>query len=212
MQRRNPYQPALEKARDDLRRLDPHGVALRSGSRVGGGPAGPTIELAYWGQPVEVSWVNGDVRSAVPNPALRPVVQLLVLHYLITADGTSLADRWVSFRELADGRVYDAAFRRRACQPLALAFGDRPGSLVAAGQRLDARPLSYGDVSFMFQILPRIRVAAILHARDDEFAAEVSMLFDATMRHYLPIEDVAVLGGLVAGSLLQAQRVGGYAG
>ena len=57
----------------------------------------------------------------------------------------------------------------------------------------------------MFRVLPRVRVAAILHLGDDEFPAEASLLFDASVRHYLPIEDVAVLGGLVAGELIRAR-------
>ncbi len=31
------------------------------------------------------------------------------------------------------------------------------------------------------------------------------MLFDAAVRHYLPIEDVAVLGGVVAWELIKAR-------
>ncbi len=205
MQRRNPYQPALDKARADLGRLDPHVVALCSGGQVGKRPEEPAVELMYWGRPVEICWASGDVHTQDAGSALPLATQLLILHYLITADGTPLADRWAAFRELADGRVYDAAFRRRACLPLALAFGDKPHAFVAAGQQLGGQRLSYGDASFMFQVLPRVRVAAILHARDDEFPAEANVLFDASMRHYLPIEDVAVLGGLVAGALLRAK-------
>ena len=57
----------------------------------------------------------------------------------------------------------------------------------------------------MFRVLPRVRVAVVLYQRDEEFAADAAMLFDASTRHYLPIEDVAVLGGLVAGELMRAR-------
>ena len=57
----------------------------------------------------------------------------------------------------------------------------------------------------MFQVLPRVRVATILYTQDDEFPADANVLFDASLRHYLPIEDAAVLGGMVAVALLRAR-------
>jgi hypothetical protein len=203
MQRRNPYKPALDKAQWDLAHLDPYVAALRSGAQVITGSIGQAVELVYWGRTLEVAWATGEVRMASGEPVSQ-ATQLVVLHYLITADGTPMADCWLSFRELPDGRVYDAAFRKRACVPLARVFGDRVDSFVAAAERLGGQRLTYGDASFMFQILPRVRVAIILYGRDEEFPADANVLFDASLRHYLPIEDVAVLGGLVASALVRA--------
>lgn len=204
IQPRNPYQPALDRARLDLARVDPYAAAARAGGEVLRGADGPEVQLRYWRETVRVAWARGQVvasdGSSLPLPA-----QLLLLHYLITADGTPLADRWSSFRDLPDGRFYDGAFRKRACLPLARAFGERPDLFVAAGERLDGTRLTYGDVSFMFRVLPRVRVAVILHTQDDEFPADANLLFDAALRHYLPIEDVAVLGGMVAVALLRAR-------
>ena len=118
MERRDPYQPAFAKARQDLARLDPLAVALASGAELRRGPQEQVIGLAYWGRALAVLWPAGVVR-AVSGERLSAAVQLVVLHYLVTADGSRVADRWLSFRELPDGRVYDAAFRRRACLPLA---------------------------------------------------------------------------------------------
>ncbi len=203
---RNPYQSALEKAQRDLQDLDPHGVAARSGARLVQRPEGVGLAVVHWGQELVVAWPTGEILAG--EGSLLPAARLVVLHYLITADGAPLADRWLSFRDLPDGRVYDPAFRRRACLPLARAFGERPAAFVAAAGRLGGERLVFGDASFLFQVLPRVRVAVVLHVGDDEFPADVNMLFDAALRHYLPIEDVAVLGGLVAMELLRAQSGG----
>ena len=201
---RGPYQPALDKARGELRRLDPLLVAFKSGATwvPEGEVAG--LNLVYWGCPVRVCWPTGNV-MAPADEVLSVASHLILLHYLVTADGTPPADRWLSFRDLPDGRVYDAAFRQRACRPLERALGARVEAFRAASERLGGQRLTFGDASFMFQVLPRVRVAVILHAGDDEFPAEATMLFDASLRHYLPIEDVAVLGGLVAGELVRAR-------
>ncbi len=203
-QRRNAYQPALDKARAELGRLDPVAAAARSGARAYSRAGERGVALAFWGRELEVAWPGGEVRSPGGGTA-GTTVQLLVLHYLASADGAPQADRWLSFRELPDGRVYDAAYRRRACLPLARTFGEQPEALVAAALRLGGQRLTFGDASFMFQVLPRVRVAAILYRGDEEFVAEANVLFDAAVRHYLPIEDVAVLGGVVAWELIKAR-------
>ncbi len=202
-QARDPLEPALRKALGELKSLDPYDVAARAGATVTRVAQGLALALPYYGQELVLAWPGGEVLSAV-RPLYR-AAHLVLLHYLICADGTPLADRWLSFRELPDGRVYDAAFRKRACQPLVARFGAQPEALVAAAQALGGQRLTFGDSSFMFQVLPRVRAAVVLHLGDDELPPDVSMLFDASLRHYLPIEDVAVLGGLLAAELLRAK-------
>jgi hypothetical protein len=48
-------------------------------------------------------------------------------------------------------------------------------------------------------------MAVIFYAGDDEFPSAVSVLYDSSAGHYLPTEDLAVLGGLLVGSLLKAR-------
>jgi len=196
----NPYQVALVHARAALEHVSPYAVALRSGASVL--PGGVGLELAYWGRSVEVRWPAGEVLW-VAGGEPSTVVQLLVLHYLIAADGAPMGERWVAFRELADGRVYDSAFYKRACAPLERAFGQRLSAFVETCVARGGERLTFGDASFMFQVLPRVRVALVLYTCDDEFPARASVLFDAATRHYLPIEDVAVLGGMVVGSIVR---------
>ncbi len=202
-QARDPLEPALRKALGDLRSLDPYRVAARAGATVARTAQGLALTLPYYGRDLVLAWPSGEVLAAA-RPLFR-AAHLVVLHYLICADGTPLADRWLSFRELPDGRVYDAAFRKRACVPLIARFGARPEALAAAAQALGGQRLTFGDASFMFPVLPRVRAAVVLYLGDDEFPADVGMLFDASLRHYLPIEDVAVLGGLLAAELLRAK-------
>ena len=64
--------------------------------------------------------------------------------------------------------------------------------------------LSFGDASFSFRLLPRVWLAVVLHLADDEFPASANVLFDAAVSHYLPTEDLAVLGGILTGRLIKA--------
>ena len=130
--------------------------------------------------------------------------RLLILHYLIHADGVPPADHWIAFRELPDGRIYDAAFQKRSPARIAQVYGADAKGFAAAAQALGGERIQFGDAAYRFRLLPRLAMAVILHLGDDEFAPRVNVVFDAAAGHYLPTEDLAVLGGMLAGRLIKA--------
>ncbi|MGC9335746.1 MAG: DUF3786 domain-containing protein, partial [Anaerolineae bacterium] len=132
--------------------------------------------------------------------------RILLLHYLLTADGTPMASQWIAFRQLPGGLGYDAAFQGRANLRLAGAFGRDRLAFEEAAEALRGERLDFGDASFAFRILPRVWLAAILHLAAEEFPASANVLFDASVHHYLPTEDLAVVGGMLAGQLIKHAR------
>jgi hypothetical protein len=54
--------------------------------------------------------------------------------------------------------------------------------------------LDFGDASFAFEPLPRIPLACVLYAADEEFPARVTFLFDSTIEFQLPMEIILALG------------------
>ena len=210
MKQRTPeeaYGPALEKAVSDMQSLDPWLVALRSDTRYTSlSDASSQIEVRFWGKDYMVRYPEISVEEVETGQEPPIAIKILVLHYLINADGAPLADAWIAFRELPDGRVYDAAFRQRANLRLAQAFGSDLDGFVAAAEALGGTRLTYGDASFLFPMFPRLRLAAVLYLADEEFPASANVLFDAAASHYLPTEDLAVLGGMLAGRLIKARK------
>jgi len=207
MKQRTPeesYGPALDKAVADLQSLDPWLVALRSDTKYTSlTDASSQIEVRFWGRDYVVRCPEISVEEVETGQEPPIAVKILVLHYLINADGARPADSWVAFRELPGGRVYDAAFRRRANLRL-IQFGSDLDGFVAAAEALGGTRLTYGDASFLFPMFPRLRLAAVLYLADEEFPASANVLFDAAASHYLPTEDLAVLGGMLAGRLIKA--------
>jgi len=131
-------------------------------------------------------------------------IQILILHYLINADGTPSADKWISFRELPGGLGFDPAFQQHASQPLARAFGHDAEGFVKAAEALGGERLNFGSASFLFRVFPRQWVAVVLDLADEEFPAWVNILFDGAASHYLPTEDWVVVGELLSRRLCQA--------
>jgi hypothetical protein len=199
------YAPALDKAVRNLQSLDPWLAALRSDTkytRLANGSS--QIEVRFWEKDYIVGYPEISVEEVETGQEASIAIKILILHYLINADGTPLADSWVAFRELPDGRVYDAAFRRRANLRLAQTFGSDLDGFVAAAKSLGGMRLTYGDAAFLFPMFSRLRLAAVLYLADEEFPASANVLFDAAADHYLPTEDLAVLGGMLAGRLIKA--------
>ena len=201
------YGPALHKAQQGLPQINPHDTAVRAAVSYQETNADEgEFELSFFGMIYCVHWPSGEVARAGDGQEADIATRILLLHYLLTADGTPPADRWISFRELPGGLGYDAAFQGRANLRLARAFGRDVAAFEAAARTLSGERLSFGDASFLFRVLPRLWLAAVLYLADEEFSAHANVLFDASAAHYLPTEDLAVLGGLLTGRLIKAGR------
>lgn len=192
------FRAAWEQARSEWAAADPARCAAQAG--CGLSPDGVTVP--FFGRPHLVTHPGGDV-SAGGAPA-HVAVSILLLHYLLRADGTLPAGEWLAFRDLPDGMFYAASFAQRAEAPLAQAFGAGSGSgdglarLRAAAALAGGLPLELADAAFAFQALPRLALAVLVWDGDEEFPAQGSVVFDAAAGHYLPAEDLAGLGGLLA--------------
>jgi hypothetical protein len=63
-----------------------------------------------------------------------------------------------------------------------------------------------GDAAFRFVALPRVPMAVVVWAGDDEGPGQARVLFDAHAGRCLPAEDLAGLGGQLAYRLVAAAR------
>jgi len=150
------FRAAWEQALAEWAAADPARRAAQAG--CGLSPDGVTVPL--FGRPYLVTHPGGDV-SAGGAPA-HVAVSILLLHYLLRADGVPPAGEWRAFRELPDGMFYAASFAQRAEAPLAQAFGAGSGSgdglarLRAAAAVAGGLSLELADAAFAFQALPRL--------------------------------------------------------
>jgi hypothetical protein len=201
--REKAHEDAWEKARQDLQKLEPYTAAYKAGCNYHVDAEGGHFAVRFLGQEYRVTFPQVSVQS-VSGDAPDVATRLIILHYLIHADGAPPVDQWVAFRELPDGLVYDPAFQGRSSLRLRREYGMDVRGFMTAAQAVGGERLTFGDASYMFRVLPRLRMAVILHQGDEEFGPAVNVLFDASAGHYLPTEDLAVLGGMLAGKLIKA--------
>jgi hypothetical protein len=131
-------------------------------------------------------------------------MQSLILTYLYTADGTPPADRWVGFRELPNGLFYAPAFQGYTGAVLVRDLDGAVERFRQASQQLGGAAVPIGDAGYAFQVLPRLKLAAVMWSGDDEFPAQAQVLFQETAPHYLITDGLAIVGSLLIGQIVRA--------
>lgn len=196
----NSLLPKVEQLCQQLAQRDPHDLASRSGA-IWDDDAG-ALRVRLWDSEYVLKPPEFIARGADGTVA-RVDRQALLLIYLYTADGTPPAHTWRRYRELPGGLFYAQAFQGYAEMRLARAFHDNPEAFCAAATRLNGSRLSFGNYAFAFVAMPRISVAAVLWPGDADFPSNATLLFDAAVSHYLPIDVTAALGSQLVSRLIK---------
>jgi hypothetical protein len=151
----------------------------------------------------EVRITLSDSREEVPLKT-----RVLLLHYLIRAEGTLPSGRMITFKELPEGVVYAPTFAKRTLNPLAKNFGKAPHRLVDTAEKLGGKKAGFGDVSVTISAFPRVPITLVLWRGDSEFPPSASIMFDATVTDYLPTEDIIVACEAIVWALVRSLKAG----
>jgi hypothetical protein len=199
------WQESMLVQMDELRAVvqgyDPEQLARHCGARY----ADSVLQLRYWCRKVQITWPALNMITEPDGSPLSVFDTAVLLYYLRHADGTPLADRWVSYRELPGGGFYHLAFQGYSGDRLARVYADQPEALHQAARSLEGVLLSgLPGIAYAFLPMPCIRLAAILYPGDEEFPTTARILFDAAASHYTTIDGLALLGSGLAGRLIRA--------
>ena len=187
----------VDELRSTLRVQDPSLIAERSGvPYLTPGPNRGELHIPFWGNVCILSFPD-LINEQLPN-----FQQALLLYYLITADGTPLANKWVSFADLPDGRMYNAAFQGYSGDEIVKAFGFDLDAFKSACLKTGGSPVELGSASFTFQALPCVPLMLIYWLGDEDFPSSCKILFDESACHYLPIDACAILGSMLVRKLV----------
>lgn len=192
---------ARDKAWREFKTLDPTWMSSRSGTSYSF--AERSFEVTLFDEAYIVPYPEGTV-SRADGGECGGREELIILHYLINADGTAVREQWVSYRDLPGARYHESAFYAETEGPLSRGLEGRLEALRAwADAHTRPRDLP-GDVATAWYVLPRVPLLLIFNEKDEEFAAGARMLFDITAPKYLPTEDLSVLAEIAAQRILSA--------
>jgi hypothetical protein len=204
---------ALAIAQKEYKNMEPARQAERSGalwSPSGNGPEGSgTVELPFLGTPYVIQGPEGEVgykKKGGKEPDLWE--KIIVLHYFNTADGSALAQKWISVKEIPDSRLYLPNFEKRAEAPLLGRFGNSPEEIRDPARALGGRQADVGDVSVTVPVFPRVPITLLFWKGDEEFPPRIQILFDQTIVRYLPTEDIILASQMLAFRLIGLAKKG----
>ncbi len=144
---------------------------------------------------------SGRVLDKLKNEYVgNPKTLYVLLSHYAKADEGPHVEKLIRFSDLAGGHAYGATFTERAEVPIAEMFGSKPDKLLEAARALDGVEAKYGDSSVEIPALPRVPLVHVVW-KGDEFPASCSILMYASANHYLPTEDIAVLGEITTARL-----------
>jgi len=176
------YEQALAIASKQLgETADIEGLCQRSGARCSDG----AISLDYLGRRYRITYPEVTISPDNSQETVPIKERILMLLYLLNAKGTPLANQMVTFREIPEGQNYFDVFHKRAIKPIVDFFGKNPPVMVANAEKMGGHKADFGDAAVTFDAFPRVPITFVLWRGDEEFPAEGSVLFDASVSDYL---------------------------
>ena len=198
----------LDELRSKLLLLDPSLAAMRSGAAyLTLGHDRGELHIPFWGNVCILAWpeLTGYGHLAEPEP-LTDFQLAFLFHYLLTADGMPVSQKWVSFADLPDGRMYNAAFQGYSGDEVVKTFGLDLDAFREACQSAGGQPANLASASYVFQPLPYVPLMITYWLGDEDFPSSCKILFDQSASHYLPIDACAILGSMLVRKLHAAEK------
>jgi hypothetical protein len=183
----------VKDLRSGLHDRDPLKLAAATGATFETG----VFHLEIFHEPFRLSFPDLEVIDPKSGQPMPVFMQALLLYYFITADGTPLTGRWISFADLPGGRIYNQAYQGYTGDILARQFGSNLPRFEQASSLISGTRIAYGDAAYAFQALPRVTLSVVMWQTDDEFPASGKVLFDSSVTHYLPPDVCAILGSML---------------
>lgn len=196
------YQQAFDLASATLKGMDLAARGRCAGAQYRKGKEGETLVIDFFAESHHVLFPQVEFRCSTQK-TVSLVSRVLLLHYLLRADGSPITGKWVSYKDIPGGLLYTHVFEKRVTHPLAKRFGRWGKLFLDAGQKLGGTSVGVGDASFIIRALPRVPLHYILWEGDEEFPPSVQLLFDSSVDHYLSLEDIVVLGQMATGRLVR---------
>jgi len=196
----------VDELRSTLRLQDPELVAVRSAvSYLTLGPNRGELHIPFWETACVFSFPELIGYNNRDEP-LSDFQQAIFLYYLLTADGTPLTGKWVSFADLPDGRMYNAAFQGYSGNEIVKTFGFDLDGFKSACLQVGGNSVGVGSASYVFQALPRVPLMLTYWLGDEDFPSSCKVLFDESASHYFPIDACAILGSMLTGRVIRAKN------
>jgi len=192
---------------EKLAKEDPNEVCQRTGATYSLERRGyflPILNQKYLIIPGEqkIFCMRGDFCE---EEKLRDYFYLMALLYLLNAQKVDATGNWISEKDLKGGTTFFRGPHALRTEEIQTAFGKDPAAFARAGARLGGIELFFGDKAFALTVFPKVPLAYVLWKGDDEFPAQVTVMFDATIQKHFSLDGIWCIVAEVSQRVLEAR-------
>ncbi len=116
----------------------------------------------------------------------------IILHFLINAEKKALMSEWILYRELPDGLFYSSTIPG-VLAPLAEKYQSSGKELIERISSYGGRPYNSFKNSAVIYPFKRFPMLFILEEKDEEFEANIRVLFDKSASSYIKTDIIKTL-------------------
>jgi hypothetical protein len=167
---------------------------------------GYRVDVPYFDEIISLELPEFSFKSS-KEANVTLVTKIIILHYINIASGASLGADKIPYEDIPGLAGYLPVFERKAAKPLVATFGFDRHAFLEAGLSLGGEREDYGDASFTLHAFPRVPITFILWEGDEEFPPSIKILFDPSIRGYLPLEDISVISKLASTRIVKEARL-----
>jgi hypothetical protein len=196
--RQDNYEIAYKDAVQELLKRDLNDIALKSGAQIIRLDKSVNLVVPFINEDIIVTYPQINLKYKNKDSELSLWYKILVLHYLIHANGIPATGEQITFKQITGGLAYYPAFHRRSVKPILNKFGNSLNNFIIASEKVGGARSGNSNYSVFFQVFPRISIIINLWEGDDELPADGNIVFNSSITGYLTTEDIAVLCNIIA--------------
>jgi hypothetical protein len=204
-----PFEPGLkyvEKLKSEVASLDLAAAAARTGGIF----SDNKLTFKVLGKDFSVD-TQGNMSTAIH---INPWIAVPFLNYILYGAGLPVAHKWVSLRELHDGRERYPLFRRQCEEPLKLVADSYTALFDDIVQLFSGRQVATqfdSDISVVLQPLPKVPILICYWLPEEGMDSNLLVFFDETADRNLDTDSVFTLGVGLAHMITKLARKHGFA-
>lgn len=170
-----------------------------------------SFTVCFMGKEYQIHFPDFQVSHAEEGGAFYPLekilkAKILVIRYLLEAVQTVSTGKFLTYRETPWGDVYLRQFDGRCIKRLAFSYGNKIEKFREIMEKLQAKPVRFGDIAYEVELLPNLYVRLILWEGDEEFPPSSQILFSDNFPACFQAEDMAVTGDVIIGTLKAMEK------
>lgn len=179
----------IEKLKSEITRIDLAAAAARVGASFSEG----ILTLKILGKDYSVD-SKGNIYADIH---INPWIVVPFLNYILYGQGLPVAHKWVSLRELKQGRAQYQMFQRQCEEPMkrvADSYPDLFNDIVEVFRGKKVSKHLDSDISIVLYPLPKVPIMICYWLADDGLDSNLQVFFDETADRNLATESVFTLG------------------